>query len=143
MEKNTLYTLPTKEKMLENLLTVSQDDNLQQNFFPLLLLYAGEIMSACDVYRKIESAIYEYCRSSSLTTEIKMTETIPVYIKALLLNEEGRKEALTLFNEEYSDPEKDLFEEDDSEGDESWMYIDYNSCYFYDDKGNRLKKISK
>lgn len=108
MEKEkTLITLPTPAQMLEKLLTVNNEPHLQQKFYPILLQHAGKQIYASAINIILATAIFDYTQGlPPVMTGILML-AVPKYIRALISDEQGQKEALELYEAAQNDVMKE------------------------------------
>ena len=93
------FTLPSKDKMLQRLLKVDDNNHFRERFYPKLLREAGSEKVAIGVVMLLQLAIYDYTEGMPPAMGAIMNMRMPDFIDALCPNEEAAKEAKAFFEQ--------------------------------------------
>jgi len=92
-KRNKTINLPSQDEMLQRLLTVDDDNHIQQKFYPMLLQAAGSQKVAVGVVMLLQLAMYDYTESLPPAIGAIMKMQMPSFIDALCPDGEVAKDA--------------------------------------------------
>ncbi len=91
--ESKVITLPSKEKMLERLITVNDNAHLQEKFYPKLLMHAETEKVAMGVVMILQIASCEYTKGLPAVMTVVLNMNMPAFIDALVEDKEVAAEA--------------------------------------------------
>src|SRR3989344_4313266 len=94
-----VITLPNREEILQRLLWVSDDSDMQERFYPILLKSAGQKRVAQGVVMMLALAIYDYVEGMPPVVANLMYIQAPQFIEALVDDPKVAEQAKTFLQE--------------------------------------------
>ena len=97
-----VITLPNREEMLKRLLRVSEDQHLQERFYPILLELAEKQYITEDVVMRLMTTIQNFVKSMPPIAMRMMYMRAPQFIDALVNDLDAASQAKTFLQKEYA-----------------------------------------
>ena len=93
MSIEKIIKLPEREEMLKRLISVSDNDRMQERFYPILLKNAGEERVAMGVVMMFVLAIADYTDGMPAALSAVLMMYVPSFVDALIDDKEVAQDA--------------------------------------------------
>jgi hypothetical protein len=94
-----IITLPSQDELKDRLWKISGHELFQKELFPSLLHDAGTSGTAPQIVTMLLVRLYYYAAGKAREAALAALIHVPVFIEALIPDEEGCKEALAFWDE--------------------------------------------